>query len=115
MYPVIAKEKLRKEDIEELAKKMHGEMTKIAVDVRRGILAIGCMIHYQCRDALITDGSNSEDIWGANIFPGRTSEEQISYISTSVNVRPEQGNDSVEIESPQLREKIKEIVERLLF
>jgi len=41
-------------------------MIKIAVDIRRNILAGGGEMHADCEQILLEDGSEQEDIWGAN-------------------------------------------------
>lgn len=44
-------------------------IVKLAVDIRREILAGGGQMHADCEAALIEDGSRQEDIWGANWIP----------------------------------------------
>jgi hypothetical protein len=47
------------------------EYVKLAVDIRRGILAGGGALHADCETVLLEDGSQQEDIWGADGFPAR--------------------------------------------
>ena len=47
-----------------------GAYIKLAVDVRRGILAGGGVLHADCESWLLKDGSAQEDIWGADWIPG---------------------------------------------
>jgi len=42
---------------------------KVAVDVRREVLAGGGMLHADCEAELLKDGSNQQDIWGADWLP----------------------------------------------
>jgi hypothetical protein len=42
---------------------------KLAVDIRRGILAGGGVMHADCESALLDDGGQQEDIWGADWTP----------------------------------------------
>ena len=55
-----------------------GNYVKLAVDVKRGILAGGGGMHAECESSLLEDGSIQEDIWGADRYP--TSQE-VAYES----------------------------------
>jgi len=43
---------------------------KFAVDVRRKIIAGGGEMHADCEAALLEDGSQQADVWGADWNPG---------------------------------------------
>jgi len=83
---------------------------KLAVDVQRNILAGGGEYHADCEEVLLEDGSRQEDIWGADWYP----ESRRVEFGALINIRPQQGNRGMEIEDPNLREKIEIIVRRLL-
>jgi hypothetical protein len=83
---------------------------KVAVDVERELLAGGGEYHADCEEVLLEDGSRQEDIWGADWYP----DSQTMAFGALINIRPEQGNRSMEIENRELRKKIEEIVRRLL-
>jgi len=83
---------------------------KLAVDVERGILAGGGAMHADCESVLLDDGSVQEDVWGADWYP---SSQQVAYESL-INIRPRQGNRSLEVNDPELRSRIAEIVRGLL-
>ena len=83
---------------------------KLAVDVRREILAGGGVMHADCEAALLEDGSIQEDIWGADWLP---TVQQITFESL-INIRPRQDNPSLEILDPTLRDRIAAIVQHLL-
>lgn len=79
---------------------------KLAVDVQRGILAGGGAMHADCESALLEDGSLQEQVWGADWYPAS---QQVTYESL-INIRPRQGNRSMEIHDLELRARIAEIV-----
>jgi len=83
---------------------------KLAVDIRRGILAGGGALHADCEAILIEDGSQQEDIWGADWVP---STQQIRF-EALINIRPHQNNPAMNILDPSVRGRITEIVQRLL-
>jgi hypothetical protein len=78
---------------------------KLAVDIRRGILAGGGVMRADCESALLEDGSVQEDIWGADWNPAS---RDVSYESL-INIRPRQSNPSLEILDPKRRERVARI------
>jgi hypothetical protein len=83
---------------------------KLAVDVRRGVLAGGGVMQADCESALLDESSMQEDVWGADWYP---SSQQVAYESL-INIRPRQGNRSLEVTDPELRAHIADIVHALL-
>lgn len=83
---------------------------KLAVDIQRRILAGGAMLHADCEAVLLDDGSRQEDIWGADWIP---STQQVQY-EALINIRPRQNNPAMEILDPSIRNRVAEIVHRLL-
>ena len=82
---------------------------KTVIDIRQLILAGGGEMHSDCEIILLDNGSQQQDIWGASWNP---ISQSILYESM-VNLRPRQ-NRSMEILDPEIRELVKEIVDRLL-
>ncbi|MDZ7399046.1 MAG: DUF5674 family protein [candidate division KSB1 bacterium] len=87
-----------------------GSYIKLAVDIRRGILAGGGVLHADCESALLDDGSYQADIWGADWNPET---RQVTYESL-INIRPQQNNRSLEILDPIIRDRLTQIVRQLL-
>lgn len=85
-------------------------LIKLAVDVERGILAGGRELHADCETALLEDNSQRQDIWGADWYP---LDRQAGFESL-INIRPRQGNPSLEVQDPALRQQIESIIRRLL-
>ena len=83
---------------------------KLAVGVQRNILAGGGEYHADCEEVLLEDGSHQEDIWGADWYP----EHRKVEFGELINIRPHQGNRSMEIEDPKLRDRIEAITRALL-
>lgn len=87
-----------------------GGYVKLAVDVKRGIRAGGGIMHADCESELLEDGSLQEDVWGADWNPATQS---VGYESL-INIRPRQGNRSLEVQSEPLKALIADIVQALL-
>jgi len=87
-----------------------GMYVKLTVDVRRGVLAGGGILHADCEAVLLEDGSRQEDIWGADWLPAT---QQVSF-EALINIRPRQGNPSMVILDPEIQSRVELIVRRLL-
>jgi hypothetical protein len=98
-----------KKQIDEMLETL-GVYIKLAVDIRRGILAGGGALHADCEAVLLEEGSQQEDIWGADWIP---STQQILY-EALINIRPKQNNPSMKILDPFIRNRITEIVQSIL-
>ena len=61
---------------------------KLEFDIERGILAGGGVMHADCESVLLEDGSQQEDIWGAD---WNAASQQVTFESL-INIRPRQNN-----------------------
>ena len=84
------------------------DMAKYVVDVRRRVIGIGGEMHADAEQVLLEHGSEQQDLWGANYYPGRDRDGCIEFTSL-INIRPAAGNRSMEVQDPALRETIREI------
>ena len=84
------------------------DMVKYVVDVVRGKVAVGGEMHADAEQVLLEDGSVQADLWGANYYPGRGRDGCVEYTSL-INIRPAQGNRSMELQDPALRERVREL------
>lgn len=82
-------------------------MIKIVVDIEREILAGGSGMHYECEQLLLSDGSEQENLWGANWFPD---EQEIEFESL-INIRPRQ-NRSIIIQDKAICDKVEHITRK---
>jgi hypothetical protein len=85
-------------------------MVKIVVDIRRNILAGGGEMHADCEIILLEQGSEQDDLWGANWYP----KEQRVEFESLINIRPRLGNRSMIIQSDEIRDKVAAITQTLL-
>jgi hypothetical protein len=79
---------------------------KVVVDIRRKVLSANCEMHLDCYEELQRDGSQREDLWGANVYP---KSGNIEYDSM-MNVRPGE-NLSVDIQDKSIRDSVKDVIE----
>ena len=85
-------------------------MIKIAVDIRRNILAGGGEMHADCEQVLLEDGSEQDDIWGANWYPA----DQRVEFEALINIRPALGNRGMVIQSQEIRNSVEAITRTIL-
>jgi len=106
-------QKITESELREIAKDFYIVMIKGVVDVERGILAMGGEYHIDANIVLIENGSRQQDIWGFNWYFDRAGDERIEYVSL-INIRPAQGNRTMEVQDVSLRDTMKTIILKYL-
>lgn len=82
-------------------------MVKAVVDIEKRLVALDAELHADLEQLLLDEGSRQENVWGINIyFEGPVFIEYTSLI----NIRPAQGNKGMEVENPQTKKQIEDIV-----
>lgn len=108
----LIKEKISKEAFQKIIDESpQGEtMLKIVADIQKEIIALGCDFHMDCSEELFEDGSLTQNLWGANIYP---KDKKIDFISL-INIKPSENNRSMEIQSEEIKQKIEKIIKKFL-
>ena len=88
-------------------------MVKFVVDTRRQVMAVGGELHADGERLLLDDGSAQDDLWGGNYYPGRGPADCVQFTAL-MNIRPARGNPSMEIESPTIRDAVRDLASLLL-
>jgi len=96
-----------------MAEKMFGNIVKAVVDVERGIMAIDGELHADEQALLLENGSEQKNLWGINIYPDKIGEDFVEFDSV-INIRPSQQNRSRGVDNPEIRQKILDIVNKLV-
>lgn len=109
----IIDKKIEESELREIAKDFYGHMIKGVVDIEREILAMGGEYHMDANMILIENDSKQPHVWGFNWYFDKDGDEQIEYISL-INIRPAQGNRTMEVENLDLRNKMKSIILKYL-
>jgi len=109
----IIDKKITESELREIAKDFYIDMIKGVADIERGILAIGGEYHMDANAILIENGSRQQNVWGFNWYFDRTGDERIEYVSL-INIRPAQGNRSMEVQNASLRDAMKIIILKYL-
>lgn len=105
---MIIKEKISEEKFKELAGE--ASMVKIAVDIEKEILSLGCELHMDCADDLMRAGSENKNLWGANVYPKKKTLD----FSAVFNIRPYYNNRSMEIQDLEMRKRVEAVIRKIL-
>jgi len=105
MSIVVIDKEVGKEDIKK-ASEEYVLYIKIVVDIESRIIAIGGQWHADAENILIENGSTQKSLWGGGID---LSSKEIDY-NALINIRPQQGNDSMEILDKEIKRKFEKIV-----
>jgi hypothetical protein len=101
-------------ELQEMAAATFGDMVKAVVDVGQGIMAVDAELHADEEALLIEKGSDQNDLWGINLYPELEGEDFVEFDSM-INLRPSCGNRSRGVEDTAIRDRIRNIVNRLVI
>ena len=105
--------KIELEELRRLAEAHFQDMVKLVIDIRRRVVGAGGELHADAEKLLLEDGSRQADLWGANYYPGRGKENCLEYTAL-INIRPAEGNRSMEIADESLRAAVRDIAFELI-
>ena len=91
----------------------HHTLVKGVADIRRGVIALGGEWHMDANTVLIADGSEQQDMWGFNVYPREKRDKAIKY-NSMINIRPLQGNRSMDLHNVELQKAIRTLVGRII-
>ena len=102
---------ITKEELQQLAANLFGNMVKAVVDVELEIIAIDAELHSDLEALLLEEGSKQQNLWGINLYPELQGDEFVEFDSM-INLRPSQGNRSRGVDDERIRKRINDIVTR---
>ncbi len=105
---VVVTSRIDPQELARLTSAFFEDMVKYVVDLERGVAAVGGELHADAEEVLLAGGSQQNDLWGANYYPGRGADACIEYTSL-INIRPAQGNRSMLVQDIDLRRQIREL------
>ena len=111
----VVKKPINQEELKRIAQERYGDLVKAVVDVEQGIMALGGEMHADEEVVLIEqEGSQREYTWGFNLWVDKTGEDFLEFDSL-VNIKPSFGNRIRGIENADIRQKIRDIVAKLII
>ncbi len=103
---VVLERRIDRMELARLVTMYFEDMVKYVADVTRGVIAVGGELHADAEQLLLEAGSRQTDLWGANYYPGRGRDDCIEFTAL-INIRPAQGNRSMEVQDASVRERIR--------
>lgn len=94
--------------LESLAKGWHHTLVKGVADIKTGLVALGGEWHVDANNCLLKEGSEQKNLWGFNLYPKEKGDAAIEY-NSFINIRPMQGNQSMEITSEETRSAVRKV------
>ena len=101
------------DEIHRMAEGRFGDMVKAVVDLERGIMLLDAEMHADEEAELLATGSEQKDLWGINLYPDLPENEWLEFDSM-INLRPSSGNPSRGVHDSTTRERIADLVQRLV-
>ncbi|MEK7121153.1 MAG: DUF5674 family protein [Patescibacteria group bacterium] len=102
-------------ELKKIAGERFGDLVKGAVDIEKGIMVLGGELHIDEALKLVEQfQSKGKDIWGINLYPEKTGDDMIEFDSM-INLKPDLENRTRGVDSPEIQEKIKNIIHKLII
>ena len=111
----IVNDKISVDELIKIAGETFGELVKAVVDVEKEVMAVGGELHSDEEMLLLSSGSKQKNLWGINIYPEKYPNEDWIEFDSIINLRPSFGNKSRGVDDLEVRKKIVEIVNKLVF
>src|SRR3990167_8882030 len=110
----IIKDKTSREELKALAHEQYGDIIKAVVDVDQEIMGVGGELHIDIQSLMIEkENAQGQNTWGINLYLDKTGEDFIEFDSM-INLKPTLGNKTRSVENPELQDKIRKIVNKLV-
>ena len=99
----------------EMSHNMYDDLVKAVVDIEQKILVVDAGLHADEEAFLLGTGSNQNDLWGVNLYPGNYGTDDFIEFDSMINIRPQQGNRSRSVEDSDLQKQIREIINNIVY
>lgn len=93
-----------KEEIDKL-RELFDVYIKTVIDVKKKVCSAGCARHFESEKILLEQGSSQPNLWGGGV----DLETKIIDCNSIINIRPNQGNTSNEIQDANIREEFERL------
>lgn len=106
---IVLDRKITPEEFEN-AKEVYPDYIKTVVDTEKSVMAVGGEFHIDCEEALISQGSKLENLYGGGY---RVSTKEVEYIAMS-NFKPVLNKITYEVMDHEIRKKIYSLTKEYL-
>ncbi|MDD6364827.1 MAG: DUF5674 family protein [Bacteroidales bacterium] len=112
-HMIILDKKITNEELKAIAANIYEDMVKAVVDIDTDTIALDAELHSDLETLMLRNGSLQESLWGINLYPDADDEDFIEYDSI-INIRPRQNNRSRDVENEEIRQRIRETVNKYI-
>jgi hypothetical protein len=105
----IIADSITREDLQQMAASLFGNMVKAVVDIEQELLAVDAELHADLEALLLENGSKQKNVWGINLYPDLSGDDFVEFDSM-INMRPSQNNRSRGVTDETIRQRIIAIV-----
>lgn len=101
-------------ELKKIAEERFGDLVKGAVDIEKEIMVLGGELHVD--EAVLLNErfqSKSNNIWGINLYPDKSGDAMIEFYSV-INLKPNLGNRTRSVDNPEIQQKLKDIIHKLI-
>jgi len=114
METIIVKDKITRDELKTIAHEQYGDIVKAVVDVEQRILGVGGELHVDIQSLLIEkENSQGHDTWGINLYIEKIGDDFVEFDSM-INLKPLLGNKTRGVENLEIKNKILEIISKLV-
>ena len=111
---IIVQQTINLDELNGLSQHSFNHLVKAVLDIEQEILVVDAELHADEEELLLEQGSKQEDLWGINLYPTLPDEHFIEFDSM-INLRPSFGNSSRGVDDPRIRERITQIIHRMVI
>jgi len=109
----IVNTKISMDELQKMADHFFGDMVKGVVDIDQRILAVDAELHADLESLLLQEGHQQEHLWGINLYPFLGDDDFLEFDSM-INIRPAQNNRSRGVESVEIQNQIRDIINEIV-
>lgn len=109
----LIREKITVEELKPMADKMFNRLVKAVVDIEQEIMVVDADMHVDEENFLLDEGCEQKNLWGINFYPYGDPANFLEFDSM-INIRPADGNRSRSVENPEVRDRIRALVNKLV-
>ena len=110
----IVKDYIEISELKKMSDDFSGVFVKSVVDIEKEIMAVDAELHADLMEFLMEkEKSEPKNIWGINLYPEKLGEDLVEFDSM-VNIKPGLGNRTRGVDDSAMRERIVNIVKKLI-
>ena len=101
--------------LKQLALSRFGNLVKAVVDLEKKLMVVDAEMHADEEQFLLKQESHQENLWGINLYPDKFGTIDFIEFDSMINLKPAFGNRSRGIDNQEIREKVTNIVKKLVL